>query len=638
MPIAWVDFETRSNCDLLKKGAYNYAQDISTDILCMAYAIDDGEVQLWLPGQQLPDFTGYQIRAHNAAFERLIFWYVLQQDYPLESFYCTAVQAAANCLPRSLEDVGRAVSSKMRKDYRGAELVRKCCIPPFNTELLPELYDYCLQDVRTMRAVSQSLRDLTPEELSDYHINERINDRGVLVDVDLCKAAMGYAAQELQEAQAVFQEITGLPSVRSPRMKEWVWDRVGTAAQKLMSGHAVDKNGKQKRSIDKDVRKNLLTLAEESIEEVSEDVAEVIRCADDIWASSTAKFGRLASLADEEDHRVRGAFVFNGGSATGRAASYGAQVHNFPRQCADDPAALRDAMVKGVALVPAFGPRVSTVLKSMLRPSFMPAQGNVFVVADWSAIEGRVNPWLANTAQGEVKLDVYRAGRDPYIVNAAALFGAPYESVTKEQRFVGKVQELALGFLGGAGAFAKFAPGHDEAFVAKAVKAWRRVNPWAVNHGQLLEEAYTRAMRNKGHEFSAGRVTYMFDGEHLWYALPSGRVLRYPYAKMDEDGVSYLKASWKPAAGDSEWPRGRLWKGLALENTTQATANDLLRNSLRQIDGVALHVHDEIVVECRAEDAPCVKAEVERIMCEPPPWAKVLPLAVEAKIMTRYGK
>lgn len=634
-PVVYCDFESKSNCDLTKKGVYNYCQSITTEVLCMAYAFDDGEVLLWLPGDPLPDFTGHQIRAHNAAFERLIFWYVLQQDYPLESFYCTAAQAAANCLPRSLEDVGRAVSSAMRKDYRGAELVRKCCIPPFNTDLLPELYEYCMQDVRTMRAVSKSLRDLTAEELADYHVNERINDRGVLVDVDLCKAAMNYAAQELQEAQAVFTEITGLASVRSPKMRDWVWDRVGPAAQKLMTAY---KDGEKKRSIDKNVRKNLLALAEESPTEVDEDVAEVVQCANDVWASSTAKFSRLASLADEEDHRVRGAFVFNGGAATGRAASYGAQVHNFPRKCADDPAAVRHAMVRGHALTPKYGDRVSTILKSMLRPALVPAPGNVFVVADWSAIEGRVNPWLANTPQGEVKLDVYRAGRDPYIVNAAALFNVPYAEVTPDQRFVGKVQELALGFLGGAGAFAKFAPGHDAGFVAKAVAAWRRVNPWAVNHGQLLEYAYLRAMRNKGYEFTAGRITYMFDGEHLWYALPSGRVLRYPYAKLEEDGVSYLKASFKPSADAKEWPRARLWKGLALENTTQATANDLLRATLRQLDGVVLHVHDEVVVECPAAQADSVKAEMERIMCNPPPWAKGLPLAVESKVMTRYGK
>ena len=200
------------------------------------------------------------------------------------------------------------------------------------------------------------------------------------------------------------------------------------------------------------------------------------------------------------------------------------------------------------------------------------------------------------------------------------------------------MQELALGFLGGAGAFAKFAPGHTDSFVAKAVKAWRRVNPWAVNHGQLLEHAYLRAMRNKGHEFSAGRITYLFDGQHLWYALPSGRVLCYPYAKLEEDGVSYLKASWKPAADAKEWPRGRLWRGLALENTTQATANDLLRHSLRQLEplGVVMHVHDEIVIETDTPD--CTKGEMERIMCSPPAWAASLPLAVEAKVMQRYGK
>ena len=637
--IVFVDFETKSNCSLLVKGGYNYAQDGSTDVLCMAYAFGDEDVQLWLPGQPLPDFTGYQIRAHNAAFERLIFWYVLQQDYPLEAFYCTAVQAAANGLPRSLGDVGRAVNSSMRKDYRGAQLIRECCIPPFNTDLLPELYDYCLQDVRTMRAVSQSLRDLSAEELADYHTNERINDRGVLVDVPLCRSAMTYSAQELEEAQAVFREITGLDSIRSPKMREWVWDRVGPEAQKLMTLY---KDGEKKRSIDKNVRKNLLTLSEEAPLEVSEDVAEVIRCADDIWASSTAKFSRLANLADDEDSRLRGAFVFNGGSATGRAASYGAQVHNLPRKCADFPDEVRSSMVRGIALTPQYGARVSDVLKSMLRPSLLAPAGKALVVSDWSAIEGRVNPWLADTTQGEVKLDVYRAGRDPYIVNASALFGVAYEAVTSEQRFVGKVQELALGFLGGAGAFAKFAPGHTDTFVAKAVKAWRRVNPWAVNHGQLLENAYLRAMRNKGHEFSAGRITYLFDGEHLWYALPSGRVLRYPYAKLDEDGVTYLKASWKPAADAKEWPRARLWKGLALENTTQAVANDLLRNTLRQCDAAGIsaimHVHDEAVLECDIDKAPCVVEELKRIMVTPPSWAAGIPLAVEIKTMSRYSK
>jgi len=170
------------------------------------------------------------------------------------------------------------------------------------------------------------------------------------------------------------------------------------------------------------------------------------------------------------------------------------------------------------------------------------------------------------------------------------------------------------------------------------IRIWRAANPWAVRHGQDLEAAYTRAMRHPGHEIAAARIVYLFDGQHLWYALPSGRVLCYPFAKLEPDGVSYLKAAWKPAADATEWPRARLWRGLAVENCTQAVANDLLRVALRRLADVVLHVHDEVVVECPEPDAERVALDVERVMCEAPAWAAGLPLAAEVKIMTRYGK
>ena len=639
----WLDFETRSRCDLPSRGVYNYAQDASTEMLCMSYAFDDGEVATWVPDQPFPDIAGHQILAHNAAFERLIFWYVLCPDVgvpepKLEQFYCTAAQARANCLPGSLEDVGRAVASKMKKDHRGAALIRLLCIPrkdgTFNNDpaLMAEMVAYCEQDVRAMREISKSLRPLSDDELADYHANERINDRGVLVDLDLCHAAVQYAEAELLEIQAIVAEVSegAITSVRSPKMRQWVQDRVGPEAVKLMwTG--------EKFSIDKSVRANLLTLGPD---EVPPDVAEVIQCADDLWASSVAKFKRLADLADPEDHRVRGAFIFAGGSATGRFASYGAQVHNFTRKTARDPAAVRQAMVRGHKIVPAFGPRVTDVLKGMLRPALIPAPGNVLVVADWSAIEGRVNPWLSNCPAGEAKLDVFRSGRDPYKVNAMATFGVAYEAVTGDQRQVGKVQELALGFLGGEGSFDTFGRvyGVRVENVPRVIRLWRTANPWAMQHGQDLESAYTRAMRNVGREFAAGRVVYLFDGQHLWYALPSGRVLCYPFAKLEADGVSYLKAAWKPAADATEWPRARLWRGLAVENITQATANDLLRVALRRIPDVVLHCHDEVVVECPEAEGERVAAEVERVMCEPPEWAAGLPLGAEVKIMKVYGK
>ena len=646
--ILWVDFETRSRCDLLSHGGYNYAQDASTDVLCMSYAFDDGDVTTWIPGQPFPDevrhFKG-QIRAHNAAFERLIFWYVLQINFDITQFYCTASQARANCAPGSLEDVGRFSGATMRKDHRGKQLIRLLSIPradgTFNNDptLMAEMIAYCEQDVKVMRTISKAMRNLSDDELRDYHINETINDRGVLLDRPLADSAIRYASVELEEIERIVSEVTkgAITSVRSPRMREWVQERVGPEALKLMTTY---KEGEKKMSIDKSVRANLLLLAEENPDEVPSDVADVIQCADDLWASSVAKFNRLSQLADVEDDRVRGAFVFAGGSATGRASSYGAQVHNFTRRCAKEPDEVRQAMVRGHAIVPKFGRRVTDVLKGMLRPALIPAKGKSLVVADWNAVEARLTPWLSNDPRADEVLDVFRSGRDIYVREAAGIFHLPEAEITSDKRQIGKVAILSCGFGGGVGAFGAMGRNYGiiltESDAKRTVDAWRRANQWAVNYWQKLEEAYTRALRNTGREFSAGRVTYLYDGVHLWYALPSGRVLCYPFAKLEPDGVTYAKAAWKPAADATEWPRARLWKGLACENITQAVANDLLRHSLRLIDDVILHVHDEIVVETDKPDE--VLQQMSDVMCTPPDWAKGLPLSIESSVMLRYGK
>ena len=655
MTVLFLDFETKSRCDLRARGVYNYSQDRSTSVLCMSYAFDDEEVVTWTPDQPFPrrvaEHTG-QIRAHNAAFERLIFWFVLCPDHgirepSLSQFYCTATQARANCAPGSLEDVGRFSGATMKKDHRGSQLIRALSVPradgTFNDDsaLLDEMYRYCDQDVRAMRAISRSLRDLSAEELADYHVNERINDRGVRVDLALCNAAVRYASDELAEIQQIVAEVTegAITSVRSPKMRQWVQDRVGPEALKLMSIH---KDGVEKMSIDKNVRANLLTFAAENPDEVPHDVAEVIQCADDLWASSVAKFSRLAALADDEDQRVRGAFVFAGGAATGRASSYGAQVHNFARKCAKEPDETRAAMVRGHKIVPQYGRRVTDVLKGMLRPALLASDGNWLAVADWSSIEARVNPWLSG--KGDFKLELFRTGRDVYKVNAMATFRVEFDDVTPDQRQVGKVQELACGFAGGVGAFAAMGRVYGlslpEPEAKRMVNGWRAANTWAMPFWQDLEQAYTRAMRHKGHEFTAGRITYLFDGTHLWYALPSGRVLCYPFARLEAEGVTYAKAAWKPAADAKEWPRARLWKGLACENVTQATANDLLRYSLRMLDAEGfepvLHVHDEIVVE--TNDPDLTVEAMKRIMCSTPTWAEGLPLGIEVHTMRRYGK
>lgn len=278
----------------------------------------------------------------------------------------------------------------------------------------------------------------------------------------------------------------------------------------------------------------------------------------------------------------------------------------------------------------------------MLRPSIYAKPGYALVVADWAAIEARANPWLSNDLHAEEVLDVFRAGRDIYVREAAGIFRSDEASITPDQRQIGKVAILSCGYAGGVGAFAAMGRAYGvvlpEEDAKRTVNAWRRANSWAVRYWSALENAYLLAMRHKGREFTAGRVTYLFDGAHLWYALPSGRVLCYPFARLEEDGVSYLKAAWKPAADAKEWPRARLWRGLACENVCQATANDLLRHSLRQCPDAVLHVHDEIVLEVPEASAEAAAAELVRVMCTPPAWAAGLPLKAEVKVMTRYGK
>jgi DNA polymerase len=274
----------------------------------------------------------------------------------------------------------------------------------------------------------------------------------------------------------------------------------------------------------------------------------------------------------------------------------------------------------------------------------MPAPGKSFVVADWSSIEARVTPWCSDCDAGNAKLELFRTGEDVYKVNASATFKKKVGDISNEERQIGKVQELACGFAGGIGAFNAMGRAYgitlSEDESQRMVDGWRRANSWATPYWSDLESTYTRAMRNPNREFSAGRVTYLFDGMHLWYALPSGRILNYPFAKMDGDGVTYAKASWKPAADAKEWPRARLWRGLACENITQAVAADILRYALRELDDlyydIVLHVHDEIVVETDNPDQ-AIK-DMTRIMTTAPSWAAGLPLGIDIKTMKRYGK
>ena len=675
MKILHIDFETFSRCNLIAHGAYTYAQHISTGVHCMGYAFDEEEPRLWLPSEPFPqDVTdhikaGGMLHCHNAQFERLIFWYVVCPDHDvpepaLEQFYCTAAQARCRALPANLDDLGRCLKLSLLKDKRGKELIKLLCIPNKETgafnrdpELLQELYDYCLQDVRVERLAANCTPGLTDDELATYHAMETVNDAGLMVDVELAKAAGRYAALELEEICEKLRNVTG-GAIQTPRqyqkIKDFILDRSDDRARKAMTVVKTDrKTGLEERKVSfgKDNRRRLLEIAEADPDFLPSEGLQVIGLVDEAGRSSVSKFENMMKRADIEDHRVRGAYICFGAGQTGRASSMGLQVHNMPRNTAKDPDKVRRWIIEDREL-----PGVMDTLSSMLRPAILAAPGHSFVCGDWAAIEARVLPWISKSNGGSYVLDVFEeVDADPdapdlYMIEAGNLFNKDPKTVTKNERAIGKVEVLALGYQGGYRAFQAMARGYgitvsDEE--AERIKdTWRFNNQWAVDLWKDLNQAALAAVFAPGTEVQAGRVSYYHagDGHPLYCMLPSGRALSYPQVRMEEGDygpeLTAVKGQWKPKADETDWPRIKLYGGLLAENITQAASADILFDAVRKAVAAGLNVvgttHDELLVETANPDID--KCKLETIMLDTPAWAAGLPMAAELWTGKRYRK
>ncbi|MFM1752269.1 MAG: hypothetical protein RL119_1231 [Actinomycetota bacterium] len=351
-------------------------------------------------------------------------------------------------------------------------------------------------------------------------------------------------------------------------------------------------------------------------------------------ASSLVKTYDIVNCGPRHRYAVNGRIVSN--------SSQGVQVHNLKRDGHKDPETAILQVLEGAEIN-----HPSEHLAKLIRAVISHPDGLVW--ADYSNIEGRVAPWLANSPAGEKKLDVFRSGKDPYKVNAASLFNVAYEDVTDEQRQSGKVQELALGFLGGAGALLSMAKmfkmtmTKDRAEVLR--DAWRSVNSWAVPFGSDLIQAAKLAYYHPGAWFEAGRLAYGYDGQTwLWCRLPSGRLLAYLAPKMElvktpwGDEVLGLTVVWgggKAKAGQP-WPRRPLTPGLLLENGTQATAACILRTAIVNACHAGIevvgHVHDEIIAQNTTEE------ELLKYVLDAPEWTAGLPIEAKPSSGVRYGK
>ena len=701
MELAFADAETRSPLDLTQVGAYKYARHPETDCLVWCWFIDPSiGPRLWSPEwcwsggssdiTELYDHIaegGFWI-AWNAFFDRHIWNEVMVPKYGappllLDQVLCAQAQAEANNLPGQLGKAAEALGTYHKKDPQGKRLINLLCDgnkewePRFDSpELMGAFRSYGMHDVLSMRDIWLNTRPLTLPEWAEYHASERVNDRGVMVDTEFAAAAMQYASAEFADINAQLAVVTDDPELTLThhlRKSAWLYDQLWPSEelQELVTKPPKRKGGPPRRTCDRATREAVLDML--SMPEFNEmfhveHAERIIEFLELIEAGNSAAVRKFTAIVNQESGgRVFGQYSFNGAGQTGRFSSRGIQIHNLIRAAVDkdNPDRALDAIeaILGGAepddLVSEFGLPLSRLLARLIRPTFIAPDGRSLVWADYDQIEGRVLPWLANSPQAEVKLDLYRAGVDTYRVAAMPIYGlASPDEADDTQRQVGKVAELALGFGGAVGAFRAMAKGYGvvvrDSEAVDIVNAWRQQNSWAQTFWYELWEAAINAFNDPGQWYTAGRVRYLYhpDLMHgtLICSLPSKRWLVYPqfqhkwetYEVEQEDGTvveeTKLRTSFMKGFGGGA-ARVDLWYGVLAENVTQATAADFLRDSVVAMqDHVVLHTHDEIVLEVDEDDVEFWRKEIVEIMEWLPDWAEGLPISATPEHGPYYTK
>jgi DNA polymerase len=670
-PILHIDFETRSAVDLRTAGLHRYATDPTTDVWCMAYALDDRDVDLFERGGVIGEdiwhyvVDGGLVCAHNVAFELAIWNNVMVPRYgwPVlkpEQCVCTMAMAYSMSLPGSLENAAAAVGIEDRKDQSGRRVMLQLSKPrevkPDGTlvwwddpKKLDALYSYCKQDVAVERELHRRLRPLSDSERQVWLLDYRINQQGVAVDRDGVAAAIQVVEDEAARLNTAMREVTGgAVSTCSAvgQLGDWIkWQ--GVKMDGVAKADVVD------------------ALAGDTL---PERVEKALKLRQEAAKASTAKLKPMVSAAGA-DGRLRGMFQYHG-AATGRWAGRLVQLHNMPRPRAGVKPHHVEAMIElmqagdidGLDML--HGPVLASV-SDCLRGFLVAAPGFDLIAVDFANIEGRVLAWLAGE---QWKVNAFKEfddgnGPDLYLVAASRIFDCSVDAA-KPHRQVGKVAELALGYGGGIGAFQTMAKGYgvvvpDEK--ADGIKtAWRAAHPKIVDFWYALESAAIAAVLQPGSTQKVGRIAFKVKGSFLWCQLPSGRLLCYPYPRVeiittpwgaDKDALTYKTTPPQDAkkrykvlpdpSNTNSWVRMSTYGGELAENVTQAVARDLLAEAMLRVDvdhNIVMHVHDEIVTEAPEAAGDFALSLVETEMRQVPAWAAGLPIAVEGWRGKRYRK
>lgn len=656
-----IDFETRSAVDLRKTGTHAYAEHPTTDVWCAAYAINDGPIQTWQPGTPCPAdlcaavAAGAVCVAWNAAFDRIIWRDIMAPRYgwpatPVEQWRCSMVMSLAMGFPAALERAAPAFGLDIEKDQQGAGLMKRMARPrEVNDDgtfvwwdepvRIGRLIEYCVQDVNVEREIFKRLVPLTKAEQALWFLDQRINDRGLYIDAELCnkaKTIIEATAGRLNDNMAEVTEGLVQKCSNVAALAAWVRER-GVEVNTLRKGDVAE------------------LLARGDLPDEVRDALELRRDA----AKASVKKIDSALAGRSRDGRAKGLFFFNG-AGTGRWSGRRVQPQNLqrPDMGVRVDQVIEDVMTGNVGVVELLHGAPLAAIGNVIRGIVRAAPGHDLIAADFANIEGRVLAWLAGETWKLQAFADFDAGTGPdlYKLAYARSFGVAPEQVNSDQRQIGKVMELALGYQGGVGAFQSMAAIYgvnvaDER--AEELKiAWRNAHPATVKLWADLEDAAFCALQHTDQIYSCGRdgvIKFCKHGSFMWVQLPSGRPLCYPYPRVTQKVMPWKDKQDRPvvrpaftykAEVNRQWVDNFAYGGLWAENIVQATARDMLAEAMQRLEAagypVVGHAHDEAVAE-----VPLEWGSVEdfcRTMREQPAWATGCPIAAAGWKGTRYRK
>ena len=652
-----IDIETRSDKDISKCGVYAYTDTPYFDILLFAYSIDGQPVRVvdTANGEEIPENVLVALvdenvikRAFNVNFERVCLSKYLRKNYPQyfqsysidedtvgdflnpESWHCSMIHARTLGLPSSLAEVGKVLGIEQQKMTEGKALIKFFCVPYDTIDGVPQFHSptdypdkweifkaYNKRDVEAELEIDRRLsRFPVPDFLwKEFYLDQEINDRGILVDMQLADKAIGLDAEAKEELTAEMKRLTGVENPNSVyQLLDWLETQ----------GYKSDSLGK--------------TQVQELIKTAKEPVKSVLQMRLQLSKSSVKKYTAMKNTACS-DNRARGMFSFYGASRTGRWAGRNVQLQNLPQNHLPDLSEARELVKYGsFEDIQMLYDDVPDTLSQLIRTAFIPRQGMKFIVADFSAIEARVIAWLAGE---EWRMKAFANGEDIYCASASKMFGVPVvkHGENGHLRQKGKISELACGFGGSVGAMKAMGAdslGLSDTELKQIVTDWREASPHITEFWWAVDRAVKKAVKEKTATKTHG-LLFSYEAGFLFIRLPSGRRLAYakPYIgknKFGGESVTYMGIN-----AQKKWDRLESYGPKFVENCVQGIARDLLMYSMQTLSQYFIvgHIHDEMIIECPKDTK---LDEICQQMAITPDWAKGLLLRADGYECSFYKK